>query len=119
MTSVHAGARPGVEGVSDLLIWYWTLAFFYCLTLVDTESVGRLADNRSISPLPDRPSPRGFGHVRNDGGAPRRPQNARLLRLAHGSRAIAKTPRRQKQWRTTFPSLRTTAPENRPSPNAV
>src|SRR2546427_4101233 len=32
-----------------------------CLTLVDTESVGRLADNRSISPLPDRPSPRGFG----------------------------------------------------------
>ena len=98
---------------------YWTLAFFSCHTLVDTESVGRLAAHRSISPPPDRPSPRGFGQVRHDGDAPRRRPHASVPQLEHSASAMAKTPRLQPPARTTLPSLHTTAPANRPSPQAV
>src|SRR5438046_6031610 len=92
---------------------------FCCLTLVDTESVVRQAGNRSVVPPPDRPPPRRCARVRSDVDAPHRPENASVPWTRHDSSAIVKTPRPERQSQTTFPSLRTTAPESRPSPNAV
>src|SRR6266849_3367922 len=92
---------------------------FCCLTLVDTESVARQAGNRSVAPPPDRRPPRRCVRVHSDVDAPHRPENASVPWWGHDSSAIVKTPRPERQSQTTFPSLRTTAPESRPSPTAV
>src|SRR5439155_24605189 len=92
---------------------------FCFLTLVDTESVARLAHNQRVSPPPGRPSPIGCVRAHSDVGARHLQENARAPRRGHGSSAIVKTPRRQRPLRTTFRSLRRIAPESRPSPSAV
>jgi PPOX class probable F420-dependent enzyme len=99
--------------------WDLDSGVFCCLTLVDTESAPRPEDSRSIWPPPDRLSPAGCGHVHSGVAARHRPENAIVPWLGHGSSAIVKTRRPGRQWQTTFLSLRTTAPESRPNPNAV
>src|SRR5262245_38630895 len=89
------------------------------LTLVDTASDSRPEDNHPIWPLPGRPSLAGCVHGHSGVDARHRPANAMVPWRGHGSSAIVKTPRRGRQWQTTFRSLRTTAPESRPSPNVV
>ena len=85
----------------------------FCLTLADTESVARQAGNRSVAPPPDRRPPRRCARVRSDVDAPHRPESASGPWRGHDSSAIVKTPRPERQSQTTFPSLRTTAPEFR------
>src|SRR5215471_13299603 len=92
---------------------------FCCLTSVDTKSASILENSHATEPPPDRPSLVESAHVRSGVDARHRPANARDPWRGHGSSAIAKTPRRGRQWQTTFRLLRTIAPESRPSPNAV
>src|ERR1700750_1600036 len=92
---------------------------FCFLTLVETESVARLAHNQPIAPPPGRPSPTGGVRAHSDVDVPHLRENASAPRRGHGSSAIVKTPRRQRPLRTTFRSLRRIAPESRSSPSAV
>src|SRR5262249_46112452 len=92
---------------------------FCFFTLVDTESVARLAHNPLVSPPPGRPSPTGYVRAHSDVDAPHLRENACAPRMEHGSSAIVKTPRRQRPPRTTFRSLHRIAPESRPSTSAV
>src|SRR4029434_2491402 len=86
---------------------------FCFLTLVDTESVARLAHNQPVSPPPGRPFPTGCVRARRDVDAPHLRENVSVPRREHGSSAIVKTPRRQRPRRTTFRSLHRIAPESR------
>src|SRR5262249_10212228 len=89
------------------------------LALLDLENGARPADNRAHWLLPGRPSPVRCVHAHSGVGAPRRRVCALAPWPRHGSSAIVKIRRSRRQWQTTFPLLRTTAPESRPSLNVV
>lgn len=113
-------SEPFITTRQNRISFYvWTLAFLASLTLVDTENVARQGDNRSVSPPPDRPSPARCVRVRSDVDARHQPENASVPWRGHDSSAIVKMLGPERPRRTTFLSLRRTAPESRPNPTAV
>src|SRR5438128_1155902 len=114
---LHEGMpRVVIAGVGRLLQKNVLDSGVFCfLTLVHTESVARRGHNQPVSLPPGRPSPTGCACVHSDVDAPHRPENASVPRMEHGSSAIVKTLRPERPPRTTFRSLRKTAPESRTS----
>src|SRR5262245_2219450 len=83
--------------------------------LLDRESASRRKESRSLVRPPDKPFLKESGHVHSGGDAPHRRENASEPECAHGANAIAKTLKRGRPPQTTFLSLRTTAPDSRPT----
>src|SRR5687767_10083860 len=97
----------------------WTLAFFCCLMLLDRGSASRPKERRALLRPPDKPFPKESVHVHSGGDVPHQRANTSGPGYAHGSNATAKTLKRGRPPQTTFLSLRKTAPESRPTLNAV